>query len=139
MHTHRNPIEAGAVATCSLVETFRTFYLGDETYPRELGRAHSEMWSIGLRRIMRAHDREPERFHDVQFDDLNADPLGVVRGIYQWAGLTMEPAVERKMTDWLETHSEGKPGFHRYKAQRYGLDAEKIREQYSEYMDRYYP
>ena len=87
---------------------------------------------------MRAHNREPERFHDVQFDDFNADPLGVVRGIYHWAGLTLEPAVERKMNDWLETHSEGKPGFHRYTAERYGLGAGMIREQYSEYMDRYY-
>ncbi len=138
VHTHRNPIDA-VPSTCSLVETFRTFYLGDETYPRELGRAHSEMWSIGLRRIMRAHDRKPERFHDVQFDDFNADPLGVVRGIYDWAGLTLEPAVEGRMKDWLETHSEGKPGFHRYTAERYGLGAGMIREQYSEYMDRYYP
>jgi Sulfotransferase family len=138
VHTHRNPIIA-VPSTCSLVETFRTFYLGDETYPRELGRAHSEMWNIGLRRTMRAHDREPERFHDVQFDDFNADPLGVVRGIYHWAGLTLEPAAERRMKDWLETHSEGKPGFHRYTAERYGLDAGMIREQYSEYMNRYYP
>jgi hypothetical protein len=138
VHTHRNPIEA-VPSTCSLVETFRSFYLGDETYSRELGRAHSEMWSIGLRRIMRAHDREPERFHDVQFDEFNADPLRVVRGIYQWAGVKLEPAVERRMKDWFETHSEGKPGFHRYTADRYGLNARLIREQYGEYMDRYYP
>jgi hypothetical protein len=43
------------------------------------------------------------------------------------------------MKDWLDTHSEGKPGFHRYTTERYGLSAEAIREQYSEYMARYYP
>jgi Sulfotransferase family len=138
VHTHRNPIVA-VPSTCSLVETFRTFYLGEQTYPRELGRNHCELWSIGLKRIMRAHDRQPDNFYDVQFDDFNADPLGVVRGIYQWAGLTLEAAVERKMKDWLDTHSEGKPGFHRYTAEQFGLSDEVIKEQYREYMARYYP
>jgi hypothetical protein len=138
VHTHRNPIIA-VPSTCSLVETFRTFYLGDKTYPRELGRQHSELWSLGLARIMKAHDREPGRFYDVQFDDFNADPLGVVRGIYQWAGLTLEPGVEQEMKDWLDTHSEGKPGFHRYTAEQFGLSEGMIREQYSAYMARYYP
>jgi Sulfotransferase family len=138
VHTHRNPLEA-VPSTCSLVGTFRTFYLGEETYPHELGRDHSELWSIGLKRIMRAHDRRPENFYDVRFEDFNADPAGVVRGIYRWAGLTLEAEVERRMQRWLDTHSEGKPGFHRYTARQFGLSEQTIADQYHEYMERYYP
>jgi hypothetical protein len=138
VHTHRNPIEA-VPSTCSLVETFRTFYLGDESYPRELGRSHCELWSIGLGRMMRARDRQPERFYDVEFVKLNEDPIGVVRGIYRWAGLLLQPEVERKMIDWLDTHSEGKSGAHRYTAQQFGLSERIIRDKYGEYMERYYP
>ena len=99
VHTHRNPLVA-VPSTCSLIETFRTFYLGNQTYPRELGAMNLELWSIGLKRIVRAHDRQPESFYDVQFEDLNADPLGVVGGIYRSAGLTLKPEIEQKMKNW---------------------------------------
>ncbi len=138
VHTHRTPIEA-VPSTCSLVETFRTFYLGDETYPRELGHSHCDLWSIGLGRMMKARDREPERFYDVEFGQLNADPIGVVRGIYRWAGLTLESEVEQRMREWLDTHSESKPGFHRYSAEQFGLSEAMLREPYRDYMARYYP
>jgi Sulfotransferase family len=138
IHTHRNPIEA-VPSTCSLIDTFRTFYLGEETFPRELGRTHSELWSLGMTRMMKARDRNPAQFHDVEFKDLNADPIGVVRGVYKWAGLTLEAGVENKMAEWLDTHSEGKGGVHRYTAERFGLNERTIREQYREYMARYYP
>ncbi|HEY2106775.1 MAG TPA: sulfotransferase [Candidatus Binataceae bacterium] len=138
VQTHRNPIEA-IPSTCSLVETFRTFYLGNQTYPRELGHSHCELWSIGLGRMMKARDRRPAQFYDVEFGRLNADPIGVVRGIYRWAGLLLPPQVERKMSNWLETHSEGKSGAHRYTAGQFGLSEKMIRDQYSEYMARYYP
>ena len=138
VHTHRNPIEA-VPSTCSLVETFRTFYLGGQTYPRELGRTHSELWSIGLRRMMAAGDQQPERFYDVEFGELNTDPIGVVRGVYEWAGLVLDPHSERKMKDWLDTHSEGKSGVHRYSAEQFGLSPETIKRQYGEYLARYYP
>ena len=138
VHTHRNPLVA-VPSTCSLIETFRTFYLGNQTYPRELGAMNLDLWSIGLERIVRAHDRQPESFYDVQFEDLNADPLGVVRGIYQWAGLTLKPEVEQKMKNWLDTHSEGKGGVHRYTAEHFGLSDEILSDRFREYMDRYYP
>ncbi len=138
VHTHRNPIEA-VPSTCSLVDTFRTFYLGDETYPRELGRSHCELWSIGLKRMMKARARQPERFYDVEFRDLNADPIAVVRGVYRWAGLDLDGQVERKIANWFETHSEGKSGAHRYTAAQFGLSEGMIREQYQEYMALYYP
>ena len=138
VHTHRNPLVA-VPSTCSLVDTFRTFYLGDQTYPRELGRMNLELWSIGLERTMRAHDRQPESFYDVQFEALNTDPLGVVRGIYQWAGLTLRSEVEQKMKNWLDTHSEGKGGVHSYTAEQFGLNEQMLRDRYREYMARYYP
>lgn len=138
VHTHRNPVEA-VPSTCSLVDTFRTFYLGDNTNARELGRSHCELWSIGLGRMMKARDRQPERFYDVEFAELNADPIRVVRGIYRWAGLALQPEVECKMSSWLETHSEGKSGAHRYTAEQFGLSEKMIRDKYSQYMERYYP
>lgn len=137
VHTHRNPLVA-VPSTCSLVDTFRTFYLSDQTYPRELGRMNLELWSIGLERTMRAHDRQPESFYDVQFEALNTDPLGVVRGIYQWAGLTLRSEVEQKMKNWLDTHSEGKGGVHSYTAEQFGLNEQMLRDRYREYMARYY-
>jgi Sulfotransferase family len=138
VQTHRDPIEA-IPSTCSLIETFRTFYLGDQTYPRELGRTQCKLWRIGLGRMMKACDRQPERFYDVEFNQLNADPIGVVRGIYEWARMILAPPVEREMMNWLDTHSEGKSGAHRYTAERFGLSPELIREKYGEYMARYYP
>jgi hypothetical protein len=63
---------------------------------------------------MKVRDQHPERFHDVFFNDFARDSIGVVRGIYRRFGLALDDAVEQKMRNWLDAHTQSRPGFHQY-------------------------
>jgi len=138
IQTHRDPVKA-IPSVCSLIMYGQRDTLGAQADPAKCGRRELELWSVGVKRAMKAHDEHPERFYDVQFDELNRDPIGVVRGIYSWVSMTLEPAVEEMMRKWLDAHAGAKPGFHRYALEDFGLTEDMIRRDYREYMERYYP
>jgi hypothetical protein len=137
VQTHRHPVKA-VPSICSLITMIRKTFVPDAN-PLDDGPRENRLWSLAVKRAMAAHDRHPENFHDVQMDDLVADPIGVIRGIYRRFDLTLQLEVEASMQKWLEEHAEGKPGFHRYKAEDFGLTEDMIREQFAEYIARYYP
>ncbi len=47
---------------------------------------------------------EPALFHDVHLEDLQADPLSVVRNLYAHYGMEVSPAHRAAMLDWLKRH-----------------------------------
>jgi hypothetical protein len=80
IQTHRDPVKANP-SVCSLIMYGQRDTLGAQADPAQCGRRELGLWSVGVKRAMKAHDEYRERFYDVQFDDLNRDPIGVVRRI----------------------------------------------------------
>ena len=49
-----------------------------------------------LRRFIAFRDRVgEERFYDIAFDDLQTDPIGTIRGLYEWLGEEFTPGHRR--------------------------------------------
>jgi Sulfotransferase family len=137
VQTHRDPVKA-IPSICSLIMMIRKSIVPDAN-PLDDGPRENLLWSIGAKRAMAAHDQHPENFHDVYMADLVEDPIGVIRGIYQRFELTLQGEVEAAMEKWLDEHAEAKPGFHRYKAEDFGLTEDDIRTRFHEYIERYHP
>src|SRR5215472_7162062 len=137
VQTHRDPLKA-IPSICSLIMMIRKSIV-PEADPLRDGPRENKLWSIGLERAMRAHDAHPENFHDVYMADFVEDPIGVIRGIYRRYDLNLEVEVEAAMRNWLDQHAAAKPGFHRYKAQDFGLSEDAISKQYALYIERYHP
>lgn len=137
VQTHRDPIKA-IPSICSLIMMIRKSII-PEANPLDDGPRENLLWSIGAKRAMRAHDQHPENFHDVHMADFVEDPIGVIRGIYRRFDLTLTDEVEAAMRKWLDEHAQAKPGFHRYKAEDYGLTEDAIRREFTEYIERYHP
>jgi Sulfotransferase family len=137
IQTHRDPLKA-IPSVCSLIMYGQRDTMGAQFDPVKIGRRENELWAFGVACAMKAQDQHPEKFYNVQFDDLLRDPIGVVRGVYRWAGMELVPAVEAKMNQWLKAHEAAKPGFHRYRAEDFGLTADQIRREYADYIERYY-
>ena len=127
VYTHRDPVVCIA-SSCSLsAETtvgHSTTFVGDV-----VGRTQLDLWS---RAFHSYHDARPSyddaQFADVAFADLVADPMGVVRGVYEQFGLDFTPDAQAAVAEIdRESKQGGKAPSHHYALSDYGLDETDVR------------
>ena len=108
--------------------------------PRYFGPKCEHDWDIGLRRFIAFRDRVGEdRFYDLAFDDLQADPIGSVRGLYDWLGEDLPSSTVAAMQAWWDSSQGDREsgGGHRYTAEEFGLDVDEVRERFAYYAERF--
>jgi hypothetical protein len=72
---------------------------------------------------------------DVQYTDLMADPIAVVRRIYRHFDLPFPAGTEQAMRRYLPQSRQDLHGRHVYSLAQFGLDAETERARYRAYWD----
>jgi hypothetical protein len=131
IQTHR-PVETIMASMCSLAqhtsEGWSTTFSG-----AQLGADSMDTWSRGLELFNTARaNYDPAQFCDVDYQDLIADPLGTVAGVYQHFGLTLTDEARKAMED---SHAESQTGArapkHKYSLADYGLTAEEVKERFA--------
>jgi hypothetical protein len=134
--THRRPAEVlGSV--CSLVDYIRS-WVSDSGDPDRLGPQQVTLWSEALRRAMAFRDTVGEqRFADVSFSSLNADPVTTVTDAYGHLGLDLSPEAARRMATWSTDNAQGTHGRHHYALEDFGLTADAVDDAFRFYTDRY--
>lgn len=134
--THRDPA-AVLGSVCSLIAYTRGM-VSDRDDTRELGRQQLAIWREALRRAMAFRDRAgDDRFADVHFGDLDADPVAAIEAAYDRLGLTPDEAGRAAMRSWAGAHPRGAHGAHEYRLEDYGLDAPTVRAAFRDYLDRF--
>ena len=79
-------------SVCSLIRYVRS-WSSDRDDPEELGAEQLDSWSEGIRRAMDFRNRVgDERFSDVAFADLQADPVNTLASSYESLGLDFTDA-----------------------------------------------
>lgn len=135
--THREPEEAIA-SLASLVAITRSAS-SDHVDLALLGRTVLAASVQAAQRAQAARDTlEPEAFADVRYPALLADPVGVVRTIYERFGLPFTRVFERRMQGWLAAHPQHAHGVHRYALAQFGLTAAGVRGAMGDYRARYF-
>ena len=98
--THRDPSQV-MVSVWDLYEEFHKVYSSeyDLTY---LATGNIEVWSMGMERTMafREDPAHNAKFYDIGFTEMQADPIGQVRGLYDWLGEEVTPEFEAGMQRW---------------------------------------
>jgi hypothetical protein len=79
----------------------------------------------------------PERVVDVQFAELNTDPMGVVARVYDQFGLELTPEAEGRMREFLAAAPHAGPGAHSYSFADTELDEGQLRERARRYQDHF--
>ena len=134
MWSHRDPAKVmGSV--CSLIRYVRS-WSSDRDDPVELGAEQLDSWAEGVRRAMDFRRRVgDERFSDVAFADLQADPVATLgpRATSRWAS-TFTDAAARSVEQWAREHKPGTRGSHDYDLADYGLTPEAVRERFADYL-----
>ncbi|HEY2267282.1 MAG TPA: sulfotransferase [Streptosporangiaceae bacterium] len=123
IQTHRDPVTAiASVASLTAQATagWSEVFTGDV-----IGRDQLELWASGLERFSVARARhDQDRFFDVRYEDLVADPVGVAEAVYARFGLPFTGAAAGAMQALATERVTGSPGTapaHRYALADFGL------------------
>ncbi len=92
------------------------------------------MWAEGMRRAL-AFRREhgDERFFDIHFKDMQQDPVGQVRKLYDWLGETVSADFAGGMRQWWRQNAANREPGPARKDQDYGIDLNRVRPLFNDY------
>lgn len=134
--THRDPATCVASAASLAREFARTF-----AAPRA-GTEFGELWTEilaamgdGITQFRRDHG--DERFFDVPYRDLTADPVGTVQRLYEQLGDTLTNETEVALRTHVEVAKQHRFGRHEYGLDEFGLERSAVDERFAAYRDRF--
>ena len=133
--THRDPIQT-IPSMCSLIHSIRVLN-SDHVDEHEIGEQWSSRLARMMDRCMDLHDQFPERFLDIQYRDLIADPMVGAQQIYDFVGMEWTTEAEAGMREWAVEHSRDKRPVHSYTLEQYGFTEEGLRKQFARYYERF--
>ena len=136
--THRDPIEVTA-SHASLTATLRSAF-SDDVDPIEVGRESSRRWAEALTRALRSRDRgcaPSERFLDLYYTDLVADPVAAVERVYGHFDLPLADGLREKIRESVNRNPRNRFGKHRYHLHDFGLDPQEEEKKYAAYRERF--
>jgi Sulfotransferase family len=134
--SHRDPA-AVLGSVCSLIHYTRS-WSSDRDDALELGPQELELWWTAVSRAMDLRGRMgDERFADLSFADLQADPVGALAAAYERIGIAFDDRSRAAVTQWATSHEPGAHGHHGYDLSDFGLDPGQVRERFAPYMEAY--
>ena len=132
---HRDPVQSVS-SWASLNAAFRGIWSQHIDAP-ELGRQVLERLATDMDASIDARRRLPaDRFIDIQYDDLIADPRAELERIHAHFGLAFAPSTRQRVDDFLRADREKKRS-HAYAPEHFGLSAHRIRERFARYIGHY--
>jgi sulfotransferase family protein len=133
--THRDP----AQTVPSLASLVRTLYVlgSDRVDTGEIGAHWSQRWARALERAIAARAKREERFLDVHYAELVADPMAQVQRIYAHAGLELTAAAEGQMRRWAVENERDRRPVHAYTLEEFGYTQEGLRRDFAAYCARF--
>ena len=136
VQTHRDPLET-IPSYCSL--EYFLWQLGcDAPDPIRCGELWGENWRRALLHALEMRDRHyPDRFIDVNYRDVAADPVGQVRKVYRETGRTLSDEAAERVARWAsENRRENRPP-HEYTPEKFGFTHEQLARDFREYRERF--
>ena len=99
-------------------------------------------WERGMRKLLDYRDAGNEdRFFDVDFEEMRADPIGEMRKLYAWLDIELTDEVSGRMATWWANNAGAaraeKQGVHTYSPEQYGIDLDALRSHFAFYNDRF--
>ncbi len=137
IQTHRDPLRVMASMASHATVLRRAF--SDSADPSEIAADWAARWSAALDDFLAVRDREPaSRFLDIDYAEIERDPLGAVTRIYEFLDWELTSAAREKMTAFLDANPKDKHGVHRYSLSQFGLDRDTELERFRAYCERFH-
>jgi hypothetical protein len=133
--THRDPTDV----ILSVADVYADIVGGftDHLDRGYLGELNVHQWSIGMERAVKFRDAGAEdRFFDIGFGAMQADPVGEVRRLYRWLGEAVTDEFEEGMRDWWTENAEKREPHPKARPEEFGLELNAIRPLFGQYVER---
>src|SRR3954452_8450237 len=132
--THRDPTDV-MLSVCDVyADICGTFT--DEVDKKYIGELNVRQWTLATDRALAfrrgGHD---DRFYDIDFRAMQADPIGEVRGLYDWLGEPVSDAFESGMRRWWEQNAEHREPSVKAGPETFGLDLDEVRPLFANYVE----
>ena len=135
VNTYRDPIET-IPSSCNTIYSFTAPF--QQPDKKKFGRHVLEYWATLLDRYLESRTRlSSDRFLDVAYEDIVANPLDTVKKIYLHCDGEFTSAKRAKVAAWHAKNKQGKHGKHIYGGEEFGLPKEMIRERTAKYREFY--
>jgi hypothetical protein len=136
VQTHRDPVRVTASFATLGAYGLRISVGGID--PHRVGRYWADRIERMLNASVRDRDGVPkDQVVDCRFHEFMADPITMLRRIYETAHRPFDAALERRFTSYLESHQRGRMGRIDYRLEDFGLDANERREALAHYQARF--
>ena len=110
----------------------------DAVDEHEIGRQCLARYAWSLRRCLASRERLPkQRFFDVAYRDVVADPIGEVARIYAFLGRKLTPEAEAAMRRHTLEQARDKRPAHDYSLERFGLTEPQVAAAFAAYRERF--
>jgi hypothetical protein len=132
--THRDPTDVLLSVADLYADIIGSFT--DEIDRPYIGRLNVEHWSLGMDRALQFREAgADERFYDIDFRAMQADPVGEVKGLYAWLNeLVSDEFANRMQNWWTHAAAEREPSSHADPAE-FGIDLDAVRPRFGRYVE----
>ena len=130
--THREP-QAVVGSSCSLVRNQMVIH-SDSVDAEKVGREWLRKTALQIERMQQAREQIPEAQRiDVRYRDMDRDWQGVMRRVYRFLDMDIEPAMP-EMTSYIDNAERKRSRHpHRYSLAAFGLDENEVEERFRPY------
>ncbi len=135
IHTHREP-EKTLASYCSMVVAGRKLF-SDHADTHEIGRYWLQKDVRLVDKCLEYRSRNEEKFYDVAYKDLVADPIFTAQKIYEHLGTEWTAKHTALAEEFCENHKKNKFGRHIYNIEDYGLTADEVNSAFGNYIDQF--
>jgi hypothetical protein len=131
--THRDPTDV-MLSVCDVyADICGTFT--DDLDRIAIGELNVRQWSTATDRAKSwREDGRDDRFYDIDFRAMQADPIGEVRGLYRWLGEPVSDEFESRMRAWWKANAEHREPAPARDPAAFGLDLDAIRPRFAEWV-----
>ena len=135
IQTHRDPAKTipSTVSTTAMLHWLRT----DQVEIEPLAAGIDMSFGEALNQIALRRDRGelPDRFVDIHFKDLLADPVATLGAAYEKMGRPFQPQHAARITQYLAEKPRGKFGTHKYTPEEWGFQKDDLRKRMQPYIE----
>lgn len=133
IQTHRDPIQVTA-SYSRLIEKLRPSY-SDSVNKHSIGLEVLDMLSWQMEQSEKCLSKlDDKRVFHMSFQSLVTDPIGTVQNIYDQFGYDLTEHLVCRLDRYVTDNPRYKHGKYVYTLEEYGLDAEKIRARFNDYL-----
>lgn len=132
--THRDPTDVILSVATVYMEIIEKFT--DKVDHEYIGELNERVWTEAMNRAIAFRDKgNDDRFYDIHFRAMHDDPIGEVRGLYDWLGQDVTPEFAEAMDEWWRSNDE-RERFEKPDPSLFGINYDKVRNEFSEYLTR---